>query len=240
MYRMFLSRRELSTSISDPRGGSILLCEALSTGGVLETCRCYINLQLQFPRDKWGTQNLRAVLHLSLSQPASLTWGTVKMSAGLCAVMQLLCQQQGTQSPSFPSSTWSLQSPGCSACCILPVCNHTTFSWPSHSPATAPCNADCTWIWEGQTHEKHHGITTTPDCRKMNVLPKALACAVTFHSVPVSELSVLRICPRAALQNVNIFVKIPCDRLQVLIKGAWGCMFVCLFVCFHEISIFFS
>lgn len=137
------------------------------------------------------------------------------------------------QIPSFPSSTWSLQSPVCSALpgprCISSVCSHTTFSWPSHSPATAPCNADCTWIREGQTHEKHHGITNTPDCRKMNVLPKALACAVTFPSVPVSELSVLMICPRATLQNVNVFIKIPCDRLQVLIKGTWGCMFVCLF-----------
>lgn len=148
------------------------------------------------------------------------------------------------QSPSFPSSTWSAQSGACAAlpgarCISLCAATRPSLGLLTVLPQP-PCNADCTWIWEGQTHEKHHRITNTPDCRKMNVLPKRSGMRrVTFHSVPVSEISVLMICPRATLQNVNVLIKIPCDRLQILIKGTWGCMFVCLFVCFHAISVFF-
>lgn len=63
------------------------------------------------------------------------------------------------------------------------LCVHSpargTLQFPSVQPhdlvlafSQPPCKADCTWIWEGQTHEEHHRITSTPDCRKMNVLPK--------------------------------------------------------------------
>lgn len=60
--------------------------------------------------------------------------------------------------------------------------------------------------------------------------PNALACAPPcFRGVCISELSAIIICPRATLQNVNIFIKIPCDRLKVLIKGLGIYLFIYLF-----------
>lgn len=183
----------------------------------------------QIPTEQMSNLKSWSCASLSLSQPASLTQGRCK---NVCWALwsdaaPCLCQQQETHGHKVPP--FRTTPAACGAVCAQPCSGRAAFSLcatsrPSLGLLTVlpqpPCSADCTWTWEGQTHEKHHGITNTPDCRKMNVLPKRSGMRrVTSHRVPVSELSVLMICPRATLQNVNVFIEIPCDRLQVLIKG---------------------
>lgn len=119
-----------------------------------------------------------------LSQPATLTPNSLKLHPGLHEVVQLpVCESIKIQSPSFLND---IRSPSnhahttatCTLYFFLTLCNHTTFSWPSPVPATAP---RAVYTTRGYGKDKHmRNITELPThltAGGQTSFPNSLACA---------------------------------------------------------------